>query len=155
MPTIFDEEDDADFKDFFNTKEGEGILERMEDKVLKKEIENFAQEKTYKKIFVEAPVNRHGSCPNCEDDWDGGDIYDELFKLDVFFMKPKETKLMAEKYGWTPENKKHFSNVIGVEFEKHEEKTNLIQCPNCRHVFNVLTGQHFVNLNEARNNLYE
>jgi hypothetical protein len=107
------------------------------------------------KVFVTAPVDRSGRCPCCNENWDGGDILEQLSKLDIFFMIPKEAKKMAEKYGWTEWEKKRFSNVIGVEFEKHLQKTNMVQCPKCRHVFNVVTGQHFRSLNEARNNLYE
>ena len=156
--------DSEEFDRMFKLSKNDDIYEDIPDipgdeEEMEAEVKEFAammgETPVKEKVFVAAPVNRSGRCPCCNENWDGGDIFEELSKLDIFFMIPKEAKKMAEKYGWTEWEKKRFSNVIGVEFEKHLQKTNMVQCPKCRHVFNVVTGQHFRSLNEARNNLYE
>lgn len=120
----------------------------------------------------QAPLDRHGDCPNCKASWDGGDIYETLSMMDIHIAKPPSDVLkLAEQFGWTKENKKRFSNIISHEIEsstytttndinskaskKITVSTTFYQCPKCLHAFIPLTGKHFDSLNEARNSLYE
>lgn len=104
-----------------------------------------------------APIDKNGCCPNCNTTWDGGDIYESLYKLDIFMQKSSEEvkKHANQFYGWTPENAKRFSNVIGITISRLGDQVNYYQCPNCLHVFDADTGKEFINLNEARNYQYE
>lgn len=98
-------------------------------------------------------IDRLGDCPKCGSNWDNGDIYQYLAKLDVFVMKSaQEVIVEARKYGWTPENQKKLSRVIGIEVS---DKLNFFQCPDCLTVFNSETGEKFETINAARVNYGE
>lgn len=86
---------------------------------------------------MENTIDRYGECPNCQVSWDGGNILQEMIKLDILIGETYENILsMANKnYGYTVENQKRFSNLISREL-KDETKTIVYQCPECRQVFN-------------------
>lgn len=140
-------------------QENPDLLNKIADEGLKEELAAFAEEKDPPK-YVPIPIDRNGECPNCEEDWDGGDMFEQLKRLDIFVLDHKEAEKAAMKYGWTPENAKRFSHVISLQFSTNEVNNtsrvyDFIECPQCRHVFNIETGQEFMNKNEARNSLYE
>lgn len=118
------------------------------------EVDDFSTEAYPLKLYV--PIDRQGNCPACNESWDGGDIFEVIQDMDAFMGKPKgDVIAIASQYGWTEQNKKRFSKVIGVEFTTMKDKLALLQCPTCNHVFNPETSQEFENLNEARNSFYE
>lgn len=95
-------------------------------------------------------MNKLGVCPHCNTDWDGGDIYEVIVKLDVYTHKnAKEIKLLAESFGWSEFDKKHFTNVTVHTIEG----ITYFKCHNmkCGYVFNSETGEEFDSLNSAKN----
>ena len=70
-------------------------------------------------------------CPKCNADLDGEDIYEVLIR--EFPDESKETiNEWAGSYGWTPENKEKFKNVIHVTC-LGDKSSNHWQCPKCNH----------------------
>lgn len=107
-----------------------------------------------KNLNLEVPIDRYGVCPNCNENWDGGNILHSLRDLDINMGKsiPDVMKL-AEQFGWTSTNEKRFSTLIGIVFDVKKE--DFCQCPGCKHVWNLNTGMHYSSTNEARNSLYQ
>jgi len=66
-------------------------------------------------------------CPNCNISFDGGDIYEKISKT---FPEKSHDELIeyCSHYGWMPENKKNFSNIIHV---KELGYGGYWQCPEC------------------------
>lgn len=94
------------------------------------------------------PINRHGSCPNCEKGWDGGDILEELKKMDVFRGKTDQEMLqIASNYGYTESNPVRFTRLGTIELPL--DKRYFWECPHCHHIWDKITNHHFVNLNQA------
>lgn len=97
------------------------------------------------------PINRHGSCPNCEKGWDGGDILEELKKMDVFKAKTDQEMLqIASNYGYTTSNPLRFTKLETIEMPI--EQRNFWRCPHCLHVWDKITNKHYVNLQQGLNN---
>jgi ribosomal protein L37AE/L43A len=77
-------------------------------------------------------------CPKCNANWDGGDIYEVLFKRtkdseDCYIgYEPEQIELIAKEYGWTKENPVRFQRLITV---KRRNGSNCWQCPDCKHYF--------------------
>lgn len=68
-------------------------------------------------------------CPHCGFDMDNGDIKDKLAAR--YPEKSKsEIKESAKNYGWTPDNRRRFSSVIGVECGR--DRIEYFICPSCR-----------------------
>lgn len=90
----------------------------------------------------EPVINRHGNCPACDKKWDDGEMVERLRGMEVFMNKTNsEIEKLAMSFGWTEENKAHFSKVV-----VHELNGNIYyMCPEmrCGHVFNAMTGQEF------------
>ena len=96
------------------------------------------------------PIDRHGSCPNCEKGWDGGDILEELGKLDVFkgSKSPQQLMQIAALYGYTETNRTRFTKLLTREFPQYNSRA-FWQCPHCFHVWDKQTNFHYINLNQA------
>lgn len=96
-------------------------------------------------------INRFGSCPNCKTNWKGDDILVALSKLACNSGKSQSDLIkLANSYGWSENNKTHFSNTTSFEIgDRH-----LLECPNitCKHVFDRYTGDKFRNMFDARRN---
>lgn len=100
-------------------------------------------------------LDRFGNCPSCGTNFDGGDIYEVISKLDIHMNKSAADMLkFAEiNYGYNSVNKKHFSNLIGVTLAGSENKPlpDFWKCPHCGTIWDAETSKQFKNLNEARN----
>lgn len=79
-------------------------------------------------------------CPNCSADWRGADIFEALKQVrenggGYIGLSDAELKIMAGHYGWTEENKKTFSRLIGIERPYgHPERYDGVsawRCPDC------------------------
>jgi len=94
-------------------------------------------------------MDRLGKCPNpeCDQDWDGGEMIDHLLSLDIFGIKSvPEIANIAAIYGWTPQNKLHFSNV-----RVHTIEGNIIlECPKCRLAWEESSDTEFEGLIEYK-----
>lgn len=98
------------------------------------------------------PIDKLGKCPHCNKDWDGGDIYDVLASMGVNVIKSqKDVEELAKGYGWTPENKLHFSNTNTIEIDHPLMKEVFYQCNKCNYVYEALTGKEYRNIQEAKN----
>lgn len=92
-------------------------------------------------------LDKYGLCPNCKTSWDGGDILEEVTKLDVYIHKTyKELASIAENYGWTEFNKIRFTRLSTTI---RADKT-LYTCPEirCAHVFDE-EGNEYESLGNA------
>lgn len=97
-------------------------------------------------------IDRYGDCPNCNTNWNKGDIYESLSKMDINLMKSATDILkLAGEYGWSPTNKKNFSsvNIIEVGYAIFYE------CPDCNSVYNSTTGEQYKDLVQAKKDLYK
>lgn len=95
--------------------------------------------------------DKYGKCPNCNTDWNIGDINEVLGRLDIFSHKTEyEVRKVAANYGWTEFNKGNFS---GLEVINVDDST-IGKCSNmrCGHFFNLETGDEFSRLTDAVNN---
>lgn len=92
--------------------------------------------------------NKHGHCPNCNTDFDGGDILQVLSNLSVFAGKGQKEvlKFATETYGYTIENQRRFSNTIA--FQLAHSGTVYYRCPSCRAVFDANSHRYVVETNE-------
>ena len=68
------------------------------------------------------------NCPKCNELWKKEDIYECMFQQ---YSCAEKAKQAAECYGWTEENKKFFSNIIGI-YDEEVDMTVAYQCPNCK-----------------------
>lgn len=87
-------------------------------------------------------INKCGICPNCNTDWDDGDIMETISKLDVFVGKNNNSfKKLAANYGWDENTKTRFSKAKIVEINNEI----FIQCSNntCNHIFKANTGEYY------------
>jgi hypothetical protein len=91
-----------------------------------------------------------GNCPHCNKDWDGGDIMENLMKMDCF-MNIGQTALeliAIGNYGWTRENGKKFSLAVlhTIEGKVYAE------CPSCLSVFELISGERYPNIHLTKVN---
>lgn len=96
-------------------------------------------------------LNKHGQCPICEHNWDGGDIFEVLQSLDVFKGKSLKDilKYAEEFYGYTEATKPRFTRLISIDFTGLHTGKGLWQCPACNNVWDKSTLQHYPNLKGA------
>lgn len=100
-------------------------------------------------------IDKHGKCPNCNTNWDAGDIKDNLRSLNVLSHKTEyELTKAASLYGWQEEKPIKFSKVSIIVLE---DKAILYKCPEirCGHLFDANTGEEFEYLLEAKNSHYK
>lgn len=100
-------------------------------------------------------IDRLGLCPNCQFNWEGDDIFHSLSLMKVNISKStKDIEKLANEYGWTLENNKKFSFAISMTVSNYDNKSiDLVECPNCRSVFNVDTGEKYLHRYEAKSKL--
>ena len=94
-------------------------------------------------------IDKHGFCPNCSCNWDKGDVFEVISQLDAFSFKTYDSRVkIAGFYGWTVDNKIHFTSAI----VHNVGNDTFIQCSNirCGHVFNKDSGVEYVNLAAAK-----
>ena len=98
---------------------------------------------------MQEAINRYGECPNCKTSWKGLDVLEALSSYS-FNMGKSHNELVrqAANYGWTPDNKICFSNLISHETT---DGRNLLECPkiSCQHVFDRYTGEEYASLKNA------
>ena len=91
------------------------------------------------------PKASKGNCPKCGFLLDGGDIFETFKKMktdgDPHYKDKtdKEIKEVAAMYGWSKENPKRFSKIIGIEIG-HDE-ISYWKCPSCKTTWNRWTGE--------------
>lgn len=69
-------------------------------------------------------------CPHCGFELDNGDIYEAL-KDNILYRHLSEEELvsLAQRYGWTKENKKRFSQRVIVQ--PVDGTPQFVKCPYC------------------------
>ena len=81
-----------------------------------------------------------GRCPECGANWNNGDVLARLRALrdsDEYYKNKTDDELIeiAGYYGWTVENPKCFSRLLGVELPydhpRHYDGVSEWQCPDC------------------------
>lgn len=103
-------------------------------------------------------IDKYGECPNCQYDWSDGEMLGVVSKLEVFAGKSTtDLRAIAGAYGWTPENRAKFSNVVTISIGPSEatkgELITYFQCPGCKHLFNSETGEKYESLIKAKYSL--
>lgn len=104
------------------------------------------------KAETKALKDKYGKCPNCNIGLDGGDVYQELSKLDLFTnMSQKEMEKFAGDFGWERGNSKRFTRLIACTIDGHI----LYRCPNpsCGYYFDGDTGFPYENLEDFRDRI--
>jgi len=87
------------------------------------------------------PEASKGNCPKCGFLLDGGDIFKELKKQPCNAGKSDESiKKSAAMYGWSEEDPKRFSNIIGIETCGYDG-VSYWKCPSCKTTWNRWTGE--------------
>lgn len=94
-------------------------------------------------------INKYGQCPNCKEEWNQGDIKQNISKLSLFGYKSDyEMSKIAGNYGWKEFSKTNFSRVSSIITEDGRE---LYKCPNirCGYIFDSETEEEFDCLSDA------
>lgn len=83
------------------------------------------------------------NCPNCNVPWEADDtIYEHFLKQGK---QPREARRIAEMYGCTKKNPKHFGiNVIGVEVPGKYDGVSYWKCQSCWTMFDRWTMEPVV-----------
>lgn len=77
-----------------------------------------------------APID---PCPHCGFDLDDGDIFEKLKNMKEYKNKSdNDVEVSATYYGWTPQNKKHFTKRVIVQPIDAPQYT---MCPDCKAIF--------------------
>lgn len=104
-------------------------------------------------------IDRFGLCPNpdCNINWDSGDILLQIKRIETLHNRTDpEIMQLASEFGYSTMEKKHFSKVIAIQVHKSQSQpddVNLYQCPECRHVWNADTGEHYHDILTAKTEL--
>ncbi len=85
----------------------------------------------------------HGHCPKCGDSFQGPDVkmhfiqdlVDKQYDGDV----EAEAERLAALYGWTKEQPKNFSNIIGITLSDNPDEYIMHQCPTCQTTWDKFT----------------
>lgn len=94
-------------------------------------------------------LDKHGNCPACGRDWNGGDVLEEISKIELLInTTDKELVTAAESFGWETENKVRFSKVKTIQIE---DKT-YFQCHNirCGTIFDAETGERYESMYDIK-----
>lgn len=86
-------------------------------------------------------LNAQKNCPECNANWFKGDIYETMLKQNGG--NEAAAKKSAECYGWSEENKKFFSNLVGV-YDQEADVTVAWQCPACETQWSRFTEKKIV-----------
>lgn len=104
---------------------------------------------------IEGVTKKGDCCPECNANWDGGDIYEHFLEAKFnpnheqhgYYQHKslQEIKETAWGYGWTEEEPRRFGHVIGVELPlddpDHYDGVSFWQCPECEIAWNRFTGE--------------
>lgn len=109
--------------------------------------------------FIYNNDTRKGDCcPECNTSWDGGDIYEHFLEAKFnpsheqhTYYKDKsleDIKKAASNYGWSDENKKRFSNIIGIDMsmdlnandDEAYDGISYWKCPECEIAWHSFKG---------------
>lgn len=94
--------------------------------------------------------NIHGTCPKCGLDFKGPDVREhmlgEIRTMERFATYDEEqlreiATVIAADYGWTEQQPKHFSHIMGVALPGAEENLIMYQCPKCSTCWDKFTGK--------------
>jgi len=78
---------------------------------------------------VETELDKHGLCPTCGCNWDGGNVYESLRNHEAYADKSDEqVREIASNYG-SPEQR--FSKIIGIEIRGVYDGVCKYRCPEC------------------------
>jgi len=109
-------------------------------------------------LKIDNQTKKGDCCPECNGNWDGGDIYERYLKAKYDttdeihgYYKDKtleELKETAASYGRTEENPTRFGNVIGIDMsmdlnatkEEQYDGISYWQCPKCQIAWNRWNG---------------
>ena len=93
--------------------------------------------------------NEQKQCPECGFFWQGEDIFAHFLKMkeegDPYYANKTEEEIreVAGHYGWTEENPRCFSRLVGVELPYgHPDRYDGVSywmCPKCRTTWNRWT----------------
>lgn len=100
-------------------------------------------------------LDKYGKCPNCNEDWNSGDIKKVVENINMFAHKTDyEVGKIAQSYGWTEFNKGSFSSLKIIHTDNSKD---VGQCPNirCGHFFDLDTANEYCSINDAINNINE
>jgi hypothetical protein len=87
---------------------------------------------------MEQPIDKHGKCPCCRFNLDGGDIRENLSKMDVFHHKGEEViTAMAQSYGWNEEKPTRFTKLVSRDLGPDGL---FWRCPFCGYTVDQKTG---------------
>lgn len=76
-------------------------------------------------------LDKHGKCPNCNTNWDGGAIFD-TFRHQAYYRTFNDDELralIADSYGSA---RGRWSRLCGIEIEGRYDGVSLWQCPDCQ-----------------------
>lgn len=106
-------------------------------------------------LMEENKINRHGLCPHCQENWDGGDVFEALSKMDINMMKsPDDVRILAGNFGWSPDNPTNFSKTNVIELIPTPlMKLIYLQCPKCMYVYDAQTGKEYSSIQAAKSEL--
>jgi hypothetical protein len=80
-------------------------------------------------------VDHHGRCPECNADWDAGDIFTILRKQDWCKDKSDDALRRYITTAYAPPYR--FSRLVGIEYTldhpKHYDGVSEWMCPDCKH----------------------
>lgn len=91
-----------------------------------------------------------GTCPKCGLDFKGPDVREHLLgeirNMERFATYDEEqlreiATVIAADYGWTEQEPKHFSQIMGVALPGAEENIIMYQCPQCKTCWDKFTGK--------------
>ena len=89
-----------------------------------------------------AKLDHHGHCPECNANWDAGDIFDVLRPQDWCKDKSDDELRAYIRECYSPPYK--FSRIIGIELPYdhpgHYDGVSYWQCPDCKHNFPRFKG---------------
>ncbi len=96
-------------------------------------------------------VNEMDNCPECNHKFKGEDILQHFMNAKNDSNHPQhkyygnytdeQITEVASHYGYTKENPKFFSNIIGIEYQGVYDGTLAWQCPNCKTTWGRFSGE--------------
>jgi hypothetical protein len=87
------------------------------------------------------------TCPKCNSDWKGDDIY-EYFRNSEYYKDKSDEEILeiAGSYGWTEDNPKTFNKLIGIEIQGEYDGVLYWKCPDCESYWGRFSGNEVTNL---------
>jgi len=100
-------------------------------------------------------LDPYGNCPQCEKSWDGGDILEEMKKLEIYFGRTDAyiEKKAESYYGYSQTHKRRFSHLMTNRLP-HSSLAHYT-CPYCKSTFEESSKTNSIivykNIYDARN----